>query len=381
VSELYFLFNAEHPDVNTCNKMENTLKKFSSRLSFILSYYGSNRQKRSPWADAQVNYALLWRIYITILCKIPTPEELNFWKNSDFSIDEIIKFLMYFNHDLNNSYISHYISSSIITRKDVIIMYTLLLLHVPESEMAIITSMLLPSLDILAKQLYYSEEGIQMREYSKFARSKPLSEKQLSDFDLEYIKTKFPVWIGGNIMQYSDKPVYEFWKHEVVHYIFPKNHTSIMPKNVNIPENVSVLWFGTGSMTKCILPAIDRTRLQINAFIDEREEVQGSMFMDAPVIGLDEVRQYDYDYIIVSARPGKLIKNKLQKINIQDNKVLSLDFEEGLFEVAAMYKRFDQCLDIFLYSNPMLSNILSLEKLHKNSWIRQIRARWEKYYI
>jgi len=34
-------------------------------------------------------------------------------------------------------------------------------------------------------------------------------------------------------------------------------------------ERISVLWFGTGSMTAKVLPAVDREYVQILAFIDE----------------------------------------------------------------------------------------------------------------
>lgn len=49
-------------------------------------------------------------------------------------------------------------------------------------------------------------------------------------------------------------------------------------------QHPQILWFGTGSTTSELLPAVDRTMLHIGAFIDERAEPQSAEFAGSPVI-------------------------------------------------------------------------------------------------
>ncbi len=100
---------------------------------------------------------------------------------------------------------------------------------------------------------------------------------------------------------------------------------------------VSVLWFGTGSMTQELLPAVRRESVRIPAFIDEREHMRGAIFHGAPVLGLEQAASHLCDYVLVGARPFALIADKLKKAGIPEDKIVNLDFRVLRPRVAAFF--------------------------------------------
>ena len=71
------------------------------------------------------------------------------------------------------------------------------------------------------------------------------------------------------------------------------------PATGNNAKRVPVLWFGTGSMTENLLPAVDHSKVQILAFIDEREEMRGRYIYGLPMIDLSAIHSFEYEYITV----------------------------------------------------------------------------------
>ncbi|GHU19204.1 hypothetical protein FACS189475_06010 [Betaproteobacteria bacterium] len=151
---------------------------------------------------------------------------------------------------------------------------------------------------------------------------------------------------------------------------------------------VSVLWFGTGNMTANVLPVVNPEHLSILAFIDERPEKQRTMFFGVrewvPVIGLNDIQNYAYDYVLVGARPYENIADKLRRVGVPKEKIVNLDFEKGAYDVAERRLaalNFSTCFDEFTDNNPLFSSFFDLEKLRETSWFQSVLCNWRPLRI
>lgn len=145
---------------------------------------------------------------------------------------------------------------------------------------------------------------------------------------------------------------------------------------MNKTKPIPVLWFGTGSMTKNLLTAVDYTKVQILAFIDEREEMRGRLFDEKPVIGIPQIANYNFKYILVSARPFDVIKSKLVNASIPINKIISLDFEAMAHDIVLQsIIPFDACIDTILQQQNSIYKAFHKEKLHKTRWFSFASSR------
>jgi len=140
-------------------------------------------------------------------------------------------------------------------------------------------------------------------------------------------------------------------------------------------ERISVLWFGTGSMTANVLPAVDREYVQILAFIDERLEKKGTVFHGAPVISLDEIKDYAFEYIFVGARPYRIIADKLHGLCIPYEKIISLDFEEEARLIALRSASFHESFASFMRQTPLLANAINKQILLESDWFNHLQSK------
>jgi len=99
---------------------------------------------------------------------------------------------------------------------------------------------------------------------------------------------------------------------------------------MNDNKPIQVLWFGTGSMTENLLPAVNHTKVEILAFIDEREEMCGATYSGSPIINFSQISDYSFDYILVACRPAERINARLRDFGIPAEKIISLDVENLL---------------------------------------------------
>ena len=135
---------------------------------------------------------------------------------------------------------------------------------------------------------------------------------------------------------------------------------------------VSVLWFGTGNMTQSLLSAIDDTKMQILAFIDEREEMRNTSFSSLPVIGLDQIHDYAFEYILVGTRSFEAIKEKLIRAGVPHDKIHSLDFEQHIwaFALPGILLRF--LWKNILNLNPPVYGMFREQDLFQTKWLKRV---------
>ena len=130
-----------------------------------------------------------------------------------------------------------------------------------------------------------------------------------------------------------------------------------------------VLWFGTGSMTKALLPCVRRDNVHILAFIDERMFLHGTLFSGAPVIDLKDIKTYDYEHILVGARPYSDIAGKLLCAGVPGDKIVSLDFESYVLDTSLQRSEssFNNSMDDF-DARYAFNCYIDREKLKKTPW-------------
>jgi ADP-heptose:LPS heptosyltransferase/SAM-dependent methyltransferase len=145
---------------------------------------------------------------------------------------------------------------------------------------------------------------------------------------------------------------------------------------------VSVLWFGTGSMTQELLPLVRREGVHILAFIDERKFMHDKLFNGAPVIDLEDIADYDYEYILVSARPHPVIAEKLQRIGVSEDKIIPLDFESHMYDILVQKPSyiFDNVLSVFA-SRHTLNKYINVEKIKKTNWYKAALLKLSSTYL
>ncbi|MDR3175142.1 MAG: SPASM domain-containing protein [Desulfovibrio sp.] len=136
--------------------------------------------------------------------------------------------------------------------------------------------------------------------------------------------------------------------------------------DVKAVSRQTVLWFGTGSMTAEILPAVDREKLRIAAFIDERPERRGTIFAGAPVIGLEDIPGRNFDCLLLAARPYGIIAGRLRRVGVPEEKIVSLDFENALNPPT--FKNIQDHVLAVLGQYPGLTEGFNLPELMRSSW-------------
>ena len=141
-------------------------------------------------------------------------------------------------------------------------------------------------------------------------------------------------------------------------------------------KRIPVLWFGTGSMTENLLSAVDYTKVQILAFIDERKAMRGTLFSGLPVIDLEHIHDYAFDCILVGARNFAGIKEKLIHAGVPCNKIHSLDFENDARAVALHTASFQACLNSVLNSAQPVYRLFHDQSLLQTAWLRRVSEAW-----
>lgn len=86
-----------------------------------------------------------------------------------------------------------------------------------------------------------------------------------------------------------------------------------------------LLLFGTGSACKDLLSIIDHSKCNILAFVDNCDEIQGTIIYNVNVISPREIYKYDFDYIIITSRYYDVIYKQLSDLGIDKNKLIGLN--------------------------------------------------------
>jgi len=143
---------------------------------------------------------------------------------------------------------------------------------------------------------------------------------------------------------------------------------------------LSVLWFGTGEMSRELFPAINRDHLHIAAFVDEYGEFP-RIFEGRPVIQPAMIGGFDYSYIFVVCRPAELVISRLvHDFGLPVEKIVSLDFENAClgYMRGTKHEEFENAVEAYLLAHFGLHEAFSLCKLLQSPWLRRAKFEFSK---
>jgi sulfatase maturation enzyme AslB (radical SAM superfamily) len=137
-------------------------------------------------------------------------------------------------------------------------------------------------------------------------------------------------------------------------------------------QRIPVLWFGAGSMTRELQPALRADSVEVLAFIDERREMRGKTFCGTKIISLEEIANYHFSYILVGARPYEAIAEKLIRSGVDKEKIVSLDFEALLRERDESRAKAADVLTAHLRAFPGMERSFDLNALRGSPWLASL---------
>jgi O-methyltransferase len=144
--------------------------------------------------------------------------------------------------------------------------------------------------------------------------------------------------------------------------------------------SIPVLWFGTGSMTSMLLPAIKRDILHILAFIDERPQMRGTCFHSTPVIDTAETKNFSFAYVLLGCRQTAAVSARLREQGITSEKIVCLDLEKILHERGGDPGKRSETLLNYLRQFPGLAEAIDLVSLSKTPWLSSQFAPTKEQY-
>jgi wyosine [tRNA(Phe)-imidazoG37] synthetase (radical SAM superfamily) len=389
--ELHFLLTGRFPVAEEGAELEAALKEAPSRFHAVSSWHGKRYDPQGAWAASPLTWALLWRLYAVALGRLPRPRDLELWKGETLTLGLALDLTLHGDEFQNALRLA---GDARLQRADVLALHALILGSYPDSEREILRMRGLPTLDILAASLRLSEKCGRLLRDIKPVRHMPLVGTRIAALDPERLQSCFPGWIGERIMDYADADLFTFWKNIISRREPPALHSpgkdapdqeggmglqavgSNRKGSSDEGRRISVLWFGAGDMTARLLPSMREDAFTILAFVDENME-SGAMFMGRPVLtSLADIAAWNYDYILVAARPYGRIYEKLLRAGARPEKIVSLDIEEGAYELALRRGALETSLEACVAENPALAGAVRLEKLRDTLWFRQMEKRW-----
>jgi GT2 family glycosyltransferase/glycosyltransferase involved in cell wall biosynthesis len=108
-----------------------------------------------------------------------------------------------------------------------------------------------------------------------------------------------------------------------------------------------VILFGTGNGAEIVLDMLNTNNVEVIAFVDNNSEKIGTFFDKKPIISPQNIRELEYDYIIIASQFYKEISNDLCVLKIENDKIIpffkyfygnvsSFKDEKNLFSVAKL---------------------------------------------
>lgn len=92
---------------------------------------------------------------------------------------------------------------------------------------------------------------------------------------------------------------------------------------------MDILIFGTGSVSEYIYNRLDLDKIRILAFINTVDN--GFVFHEIPVIPLEKIVEFKYDYIVIASGYVDSIKQSLLSANVPSDKIIAFIFDESSF--------------------------------------------------
>lgn len=143
---------------------------------------------------------------------------------------------------------------------------------------------------------------------------------------------------------------------------------------------MNVLWYGTGAISRYLLPAVNHAYLHIVAFVDQYGEFPRS-FEGRSVIRPSEINDYTYDYILVASRSAALIISRLVRdFGLPEENIVSLDFEGACFGniQCAEHEDFESAVSVYLSARHGFAEAFSISKMRH---FHEIMPKWHNWHI
>lgn len=116
-----------------------------------------------------------------------------------------------------------------------------------------------------------------------------------------------------------------------------------------------IVIYGTGSVSEYILQFIDDNMVEVVAFINDSKEF--FEFHNKPVISVVELKDYDYDYIIIASGYVETLKNNLLETGVSKSRICAFIFDDISF-----YQDVHQCINSYINNQYNTHIIKSLVK-------------------
>jgi DltD C-terminal region. len=84
---------------------------------------------------------------------------------------------------------------------------------------------------------------------------------------------------------------------------------------------VNILLFGVGSGINKVIEAINFSTVNILAFVDNHPKKVGRIFNEKKIISIKDIKEYEYDYIIISSSFFYDIISQLEELGIKNDKI------------------------------------------------------------
>lgn len=143
-----------------------------------------------------------------------------------------------------------------------------------------------------------------------------------------------------------------------------------------------VLIFGTGSVAEVLVEEIDSNKVEIVAFINSN--IQIKEFHGYRVIQPEQMKSYEYDYIIVASGYYLQIEKILLELGIDKNKIIGFIFDEDE-SYQGMSQNLGNYLDI-RYNRNHIYSMLKTNRLYPNLyasviWKNNCFSRVDKDFV
>lgn len=107
---------------------------------------------------------------------------------------------------------------------------------------------------------------------------------------------------------------------------------------------IKILIFGTGTGMEKIINFINKEKVNIEAFIDNNKLMKEIQLYNKKVIRPEEIKNYEYDYILVASGAYKEITEQLLTLEVKPNTIVQVYNYLPLFP------------DIFFYNDEIVKD-------------------------
>lgn len=85
---------------------------------------------------------------------------------------------------------------------------------------------------------------------------------------------------------------------------------------------MKILLFGTGSCCENLKSKLNYNKVEIIGYIDNDKNKQGKNYFDKKVISVENIKYFDFDYIVIASQYVTEIKEQLHKYGVDEHKII-----------------------------------------------------------